>query len=231
MLILAIDTSTKACVVGLCKDGKMVAEYKVDMGMTHSEGLMPQLEQLFMRTGLKKEAVDLLAVSMGPGSFTGLRIGLATAEAMAYAWKKPLKAIGTPKALAYNFPIEGLLISPLLDAQKGNYYQALYEWKDGVLEELQEVKVVSAQEAMDNIAAYDKNAVVLGECAKLDKTLVPEKCFVAAEHMRFPNAYGVALAANNDFNPETDTQIFGLEPYYLRKSEAEELWEKRNAQK
>ena len=104
MLVLSIDTATKACAVGLCRDGKILAEYKINMGMTHSEGLMPQLEQLLERTGVQKADIDLIAVSMGPGSFTGLRIGLATAEALAYAWKKPLQGVATPLALAYNLP-------------------------------------------------------------------------------------------------------------------------------
>lgn len=75
MLTLAIDTATKVCAVGLCRDGQILAEYRINMGMTHSEGLMPQLEQLLTRTKITKNEIDLLAVSMGPGSFTGLRIG------------------------------------------------------------------------------------------------------------------------------------------------------------
>ena len=78
------------------------------MGMTHSEGLMPQLEQLLTRTKITKNEIDLLAVSMGPGSFTGLRIGLASAEAMAYSWHKPICGVNTLKALAYNLPIDAV---------------------------------------------------------------------------------------------------------------------------
>ena len=85
MLTLAIDTATKVCTVALCREQELLAEYTINMGMTHSEGLLPQLEQLLERCGVDKKEIGLLAVSMGPGSFTGLRIGLATAEAMAYA--------------------------------------------------------------------------------------------------------------------------------------------------
>lgn len=79
---------------------------------------MPQLEQLLTRTKITKNEIDLLAVSMGPGSFTGLRIGLASAEAMAYSWHKPICGVNTLKALAYNLPIDGYVLSPVLDAQK-----------------------------------------------------------------------------------------------------------------
>ena len=94
--------------------------------MTHSEGLVPQLEQIFTRTGIKKSDIELMAVSIGPGSFTGLRIGLATAEAIAYSLKIPLVGVNTLEALAYNLPIEGILLAPILDAQKGNYYLTIY---------------------------------------------------------------------------------------------------------
>ena len=173
MLVLSIDTATKACAVGLCHDGKILAEYKINMGMTHSEGLMPQLEQLLERTGVQKADIDLIAVSMGPGSFTGLRIGLATAEALAYAWKKPLQGVATPLALAYNLPVSGIVLSPVLDAQKGNYYQALYEWQDGEVAELQSVQVVNKQQLLENLALQGKPAVIFGECARLENMELP----------------------------------------------------------
>ncbi len=228
MLVLAIDTSTKACAVGLCRDGKILAEYKINMGMTHSEGLMPQLEQLLERTGTKKGDIDLIAVSMGPGSFTGLRIGLATAEALAYAWKKPLQGVATPLALAYNLPAEGIVLSPLLDAQKGNYYQALYEWQGGKVRELQSVQVVNKEQLLENLALQGKPAVILGECGKIDAGALPSWCSLAPEYLRLPQAAGTALAALEAYNPDEENGIFGLEPYYIRKSEAEELWEQKH---
>ena len=128
------------------------------MGMTHSEGLMPQLEQLLTRTKITKNEIDLLAVSMGPGSFTGLRIGLASAEAMAYSWHKPICGVNTLKALAYNLPIDGYVLSPVLDAQKGNFYQAIYEWQQGTLIEHQEIKVVDRKLFWVCLLYYWENA-------------------------------------------------------------------------
>lgn len=228
MLVLALDTATRACAVGLCRDGKMLAEYKINMGMTHSEGLLPQLEQLLERTGVQKTEIDLIAVSMGPGSFTGLRIGLATAEALAYAWHKPLQGVATPLALAYNLPVEGVVLSPLLDAQKGNYYQALYEWQGGELRELQGVQVVNKQQLLENLALQGKPGVILGECAKLENEELPTWCSLAPDYLRLPQAAGTALAALKIYNPAEGSAIFGLEPYYIRKSEAEELWEQKH---
>lgn len=230
MLTLAIDTATKVCTVALCRDTKILAEYSINMGMTHSEGLLPQLDQLLARTGVKKEEIELLAVSMGPGSFTGLRIGLATAEAMAYSWQCYLHGVDTLKALAYNIPLEGRVLSPVLDAQKGNFYQALYEWRKGELVELSPVAVVSREQALERIALQGTPALLLGECDKLVKAGLPEFVQAAPEALRLPKASSVALAAQHDFDAENDKKIFGLEPYYIRRSEAEELWEKKHQQ-
>lgn len=232
MLTLAIDTATKVCSIALCRDQEILAEYTINMGMTHSEGLLPQIEQMLERSKVNKESIDLLAVSMGPGSFTGLRIGLATAEAMAYSWKACLHGVDTLEALAYNIPIENIILVPVLDAQKGNYYQAIYEWQNGKLVKLAGVEVVNKERLLSRISEYaaDKQAVLLGECSKLAKLELPANIKLAPLTLRMPKGGSVALAAEAGFDPEQDKRIFGLEPYYIRRSEAEELWEQRQKQ-
>lgn len=230
MLTLAIDTATKVCTAALCRERELLAEYTINMGMTHSEGLLPQLEQLLARTGTAKKDIGLLAVSMGPGSFTGLRIGLATAEAMAYSWQCCLHGVDTLKALAYNVPLEGMVLSPVLDAQKGNFYQALYRWQNGSLQELEPVQVVSGSRALERITLQGSPALLLGECGRLVQKGLPEGLQAAPQALRMPRAGSVALAALDEFDPEADKKIFGLEPYYIRRSEAEELWEKKQQQ-
>ena len=233
MLTLAIDTATKVCTVALCREQELLAEYTINMGMTHSEGLLPQLEQLLERTGIQKQDIELLAVSMGPGSFTGLRIGLATAEAMAYAWQCCLHGVDTLKALAYNIQLEGVVLSPVLDAQKGNFYQALYEWREGKLVELAPVAVVNTQQALERIALQGSPALLMGECQRLVKKCpqgLPAWLKEAPAALCMPRASSVAWAAIAEFDGEADKKIFGLEPYYIRRSEAEELWEKKQQQ-
>ena len=171
-----------------------------------------------------------MAVSMGPGSFTGLRIGLATAEAMAYSWQCCLHGVDTLKAMAYNIQLEGRVLSPVLDAQKGNFYQALYEWRNGELVELAPVEVVSAEKALERIALQGTPALLLGECTKLAKNGLPDFISMAPEALRMPKGSSVALAALAGFDAENDKKIFGLEPYYIRRSEAEELWAKKHKQ-
>ena len=230
MLTLAMDTATKVCTVALCRDNELLAEYNINMGMTHSEGLLPQIQQLLDRTGVKKNEIELLAVSMGPGSFTGLRIGLATAEAMAYSWQRYLHGVDTLKAMAYNIPVDGVVLSPVLDAQKGNYYQAIYKWEKGQLKELAPVEVVSKDQLFERLALQGCPSIILGECKRLEQLELPEWVSLAPKALRMPRASSVGFLAQDEFDADNDKKIFGLEPYYIRRSEAEELWEKKQQQ-
>ena len=229
MLTLALDTATGVCTVGLVQDGHVLAEYDISAGLTHSEGLMPQLDQMFARTGIKKENIDRIAVSTGPGSFTGLRIGLAAAAAMAYAWQCGICGVNTLEAMAYNIPLAGVVLAPVLDAQKGNYYTAFYEWAGGELREVQPVEMADAETLLRQLQGCGKPVLLLGECEKLRKHPLPGGISVAPEQVRLPKASSVALAAEG-MEPLKGEDAFTLRPYYIRKSEAEELWEKRHPQ-
>ena len=229
MLTLALDTATRVCTVGLVQDGYVLAEYDISVGLTHSEGLMPQLDQMFARTGIKKENIDRIAVSIGPGSFTGLRIGLAAAEAMAYAWQCGICGVNTLEAMAYNIPVEGVVLAPVLDAQKGNFYTAFYEWTGGELREVRPVEMADRETLLQQLQACGKPVLLMGECEKLMKKELPDGISVAPEQVRLPKASSVALAAEGT-EPLTGEDVFTLRPYYIRKSEAEELWEKRHPQ-
>ena len=226
MLTLALDTATGVCTGGLVRDGHVLAEYDISVGLTHSEGLMPQVDQMFARTGIKKEEIDRIAVSIGPGSFTGLRIGLAAAEAMAYAWQCGICGVNTLEALAWNIPVEGVVLAPVLDAQKGNYYTAFYEWVHGELQEVQPVEMADAETLLQQLQGCGKPVLLMGECEKLLKKELPPGIAVASEQVRLPKASSVALAAEG-MEALTGEFVFSLRPYYIRKSEAEELWVSR----
>ncbi len=230
MLTLALDTATGVCTVGLVRDGHLLAEYDVSVGLTHSEGLMPQLDQMFARTGIKKEEIDRIAVSIGPGSFTGLRIGLAAAEAMAYAWQCGICGVNTLQAMAYNIPVAGVVLAPVLDAQKGNLYTAFYEWDGGELREVRSVEIADAATLLQQLQVCGKPALLMGECEKLLKEPLPSGVSAAPDQVRLPKAPSVALAAEG-MEALTGEGVFTLRPYYIRKSEAEELWEKKQKKK
>jgi len=221
VFILGIDTATKVCSVALARDGQVIAENTADAGVTHSRRLLPFMDNLLHQAKIEKKEINLVAVSMGPGSFTGLRIGLATAEAFAYARNLPLHGVDTLAALAYNCKNDGVLISPLIDAQKGNFYQALYRWENGNLVCVSPTAIVNKEQILAKIGT--EKAVILGECADFDD--LPKNILMADESIRMPRAGGVCALAYRDYNEITDAKFFGLEPYYIRRSEAEELWE------
>ena len=230
MLTLGIDTATKVCTVALAEGEKILATYEINMGMTHSEGLVPQMDQLFQRTGIAKKDIGLIAVSRGPGSFTGLRIGLATAEAMAYGLHIPMIAVSTLEVLAYNLPVDNVLLAPVLDAQKGNVYVALYEWHKGELQEIAPVEIMPGKALCEKLAQYKKSTVILGECEKI---AVPEDGNISLAPLwnRLPHAGAVALLGAKQHQEGGDMDYFGTEPFYIRKSEAEELWDKKQEKK
>ena len=155
MKILGIDTTGQTASAALVEDDKLICEFTLNYKLTHSQTIMPMIAEIIERSETDKASIDCIACAAGPGSFTGLRIGLATAEAMAYSWQCLLHGVDTLKALAYNIPIEGLVLSPVLDAQKGNYYQALYQWQEGKLVELAVTEVVNK---------YGKVIVVEDDC-------------------------------------------------------------------
>mgnify|MGYP000162752654 FL=1 len=169
MLTLGIDTSTRVSSVALCDGEKILGEVDINVGMTHSEGLVPQLEVLLERTHIQKSELELIAVSRGPGSFTGLRIGMATAEALAYSLKIPLRAVDTLEAISYNLPVAGVLLVPVLDAQKGNLYVGQYLWDQGRLEEVEPVSILSQKEIIPLMEQKDRPVILLGECHRIPK--------------------------------------------------------------
>ena len=231
MSILAIDTASSVSSVAVASEGKLRAEVTVEAGRTHSETLLSHIEGALSFAGVERSALRGVAVSIGPGSFTGLRIGLATAKAIAYGLDIPLVGVSTLAALALAFPVPGIHTLALMDAQKGNAYAGLYEWRDGSLHEVRPVRVASLAEAIAEAAELGKPVLLTGELvlkkrARLEN--LPDNVTLAPAHLLTARAshaawLGIArLAAGEQDDPMT------LEPFYIRRSEAEVLWEKRH---
>lgn len=231
MPILAIDTATLVSSVAVATDKKLLAELTLQTKLTHSEVLMPHIEQILSMTKVKKNELDAIAVSIGPGSFTGLRIGLATAKTIAYALDIPIIGVSTLAALAYHYPVGDVYIAPLLDAQKGNVYISLYTWEDGQLHEAYEPTVKSFDDVLAAGQRLDKPVVFLGEkaVAKADEIKAAGgNIIMAMPHMVMPRAANVAMLGLDLLAKGKQDDVMSLEPLYIRRSEAEILWEKRN---
>lgn len=231
MSILAIDTASSVSSVAVASEGKLQAEVTVEAGRTHSETLLSHIEGALSFAGVERSALRGVAVSIGPGSFTGLRIGLATAKAIAYGLGIPLVGVSTLAAFALAFPVPDVHTLVLMDAQKGNAYAGLYEWRDGSLHEVRPVRVAPLAEAIAEAADMGKPVLLTGELvlkkrARLEN--LPDNVTLAPAHLLTARASHVAwlgiarLAAGERDDPMT------LEPFYIRRSEAEVLWEKRH---
>ena len=195
-----------------------MAETLCEAPQSFSETLMPQVEEVIKISGAF-ENLDAVAVSIGPGSFTGLRIGLATAKALAYAWG--IKIIGVPTLLAmsYNFP--NAKVVPLIDAQKNRAYYQLFE--DAL--SLTDLDIEPIDEIVDELKYAAGEFLLCGDVLHKIKVPLPPNVKLAPPHLRMPRASAVAWCAE-DLNRVDN--VMNLEPLYVRRAEAEELWEKRH---
>ena len=191
---------------------------------------MPQIDKLFKVSGATPAELNALAVSIGPGSFTGLRIGMTTAKTLAYAWKIPIVGVPTLEALAFGCPAGSGWVSAMLDAQKGRVYQALYQWRKGTLAEIWPVRIVSAEKAFQELAQLDGTVTVVGESVRDYAGLAGaagEKIVLAPEHALMPRAACVGLLGMTGWLAGSAVDPMELNPLYVRRPEAEELWERR----
>ena len=136
MKILALDTTGNVSSVALIDDEKLIGEYTINYKMTHSQTIMPMIDEIVKMTELDLKDIDYIACSQGPGSFTGLRIGAATAKGLALGLNKKIVPVPTLDALAYNIFETDKIICPIMDARRSQVYTALYMWNDGVLENI-----------------------------------------------------------------------------------------------
>ncbi|MEN6565578.1 MAG: tRNA (adenosine(37)-N6)-threonylcarbamoyltransferase complex dimerization subunit type 1 TsaB [Veillonellales bacterium] len=217
--------------VALAAEDILLAEITLQTKKTHSEVLMPHIEQLLTMANVAKRDIMAVAVSIGPGSFTGLRIGLATAKALAYALQIPIVGVPTLAALAYGCPLPGTLLSPLLDAQKGNVYQAVFRWEQGNLQTVQPARVIRFSDVLREMGSKDQPVLLLGEGAVMNRQVILQaggNLLLAPPHIIMPRAASVAMLGQKMLAAGEQQDVMALEPLYIRRSEAEVLWEKRH---
>jgi len=223
MRILSVETATPQGSIALADESGVLAEIRSEEGMTHARWLMPAIDRLFGMTGLSLEEIDGLAVSAGPGSFTGLRIGLSTVKGLALGAGKPVMAIPTLDVLARAVPPCRRLVCPILDARKGELYAALYGPSEGGQLSRRTPDMVlppdRLAERIDRPVLFVGNGIepyraVLG--GKLGR-----RALFASGRFRYPRADMVAqLALTRLARGRTDV-LETLEPLYVRSSEAE----------
>jgi tRNA threonylcarbamoyladenosine biosynthesis protein TsaB len=230
MLILAIDTSSSTATTALVEDGRLLAEYTQNSGRTHSQRLMPMIDEMFKSCGKMPEDVDLYACAAGPGSFTGLRIGATAIKAMAQVFNKPIAAVPTLDALAYNLYNYDGLICPMLDAQRGAVYSALYKWENNDLIKIEDYRVIDAKELVDKLAAFHQKVAILGDGAELAIKQIEinnSNISIATVGNMQPRASSCAAIAKQMQDIGKLESSYSFMPVYIRKSQAEVEYEKK----
>lgn len=224
MKILAIETSAKSVSAAVVENGVPLASAYQNMGLTHSRTLMPLVDGMLSAAGLRVQDMDLLAAANGPGSFTGLRIGVSALKGLAWALKKPCCGVSTLAAMARNLAhMEGLIICAM-DARRNQVYNALFLAHDGVLTRQCPDRAIGLAELAEEIKNRPEPKFVVGDGAGLCYNHLLEQdvpCRMAPPQLVMQNAVGVALAAEEMAAAGQVTTARDLVPVYLRLSQAE----------
>lgn len=225
MKILGLDSSGIVASVAVVEDDTMIAEYSVNYKKTHSQTLLPMLDEVAKMTELDLNTIDAIAVAGGPGSFTGLRIGSATAKGLGLALEKPLISVPTVEALAFNlYDVQGL-ICPIMDARRNQVYTGIYRFEDHKLQVVEDQMAVPVGGLLEKLNGYGQKVTFLGDGVPVFRETILEKakfsCSFAPAHVNRQRAAAVAalgLVYYQEGRYETAREHM---PDYLRVSQAE----------
>lgn len=231
MKILGIDSSGLVASAAIADEKNIIAEFTVNNKQTHSQTLLPMIEKVVDMSGIELEQIDAIAIAAGPGSFTGLRIGSATAKGIGLALKKPVVSVPTLEGLAYRVSVFDGIICPIMDARRNQVYTGIYKMDKGNLVCLSEQKAVDIHEIMEELEKYDEKVIFLGDGVEvqretIEKEFKKEYCF-APIHISKQSAAAVAVLGDIYFNQGKAEDAAEHKPIYLRKSQAEREREER----
>lgn len=231
MIILGLDTSTRAASVALWSDGDLLGELVINDKRTHSQKLMPMLETLFQLANMKVDDVDLLAVCIGPGSFTGIRIAMATVKALGHVRNLPIVGVNSLESLAYNLYNCQARLVPILDAQTSQVYSAIYENIDGGPRLVRDIRVVDIDDLIEEVRGLDGHTIFLGEGLNKYKDKLRDlgpNISLASNNTNVSRAASVCACALYKYTMGQDIHTcYDILPMYIRKSQAEVQYEEK----
>lgn len=231
MRVLAVETSSAVISVAVVDEHRLLAEYILNQERNHSMKLMPIVEEVLEESLLALNDIDVFAVAHGPGSFTGLRIGVATVKGLAQALKKPVVGVPTLDGLAFNLAYAQGLICPIMDARRTQVYTSVYRWGENGLKRLEEYLAVSVEKLVELLSKWDEPVHFCGDGIFAYRSLIEArmggKAIFALPTHALQRASSIAwLALERALAGDTQT-YWELQPFYLRKSQAEQRLGKR----
>lgn len=228
MYILALDSTAVSASVALTRGEKLLGELLIENGNTHSETLLPMIEELLRRFSLSPRDIDLFACTAGPGSFTGVRIGVATIKGLAFASNKPCIGVSTLDSLAYNLCgfgagfENGVIVSPVMNARRSQVYNALFRVKGGLPERLKEDRAIAISELEAELMEQSSPVYLCGD--GYDVTLNGFRTLSVSEtpyRIRMQSGYSAAMVALRLYEDGLRTSDREIVPVYLRPCQAE----------
>ena len=230
MKILGIDTSSMAASVAVIEDNKLICEYTINTKKTHSQKLMPMIENMLGLSDLNVREIDAIAVCEGPGSFTGLRIGMATAKAIAHVNDIPVIGVNSLEALAANMNLCDKKICSILDAQRNQVYTGRYHYEGTKLVEIKEIGIQPIDELLEELAQSKEEWILVGEAVYKYEDKIKEiaNIEIPAASNNVTKAGSLCSVAKVKFDEGKDIfNCYTVNPLYIRKSQAEEQYEEK----
>ena len=220
MKILALESSATAASVAIVENGALRAQYMQASGLTHSRTLLSMAEDILKNNEMSMSDIDLVAVASGPGSFTGVRIGVAAAKGLAWGADKPVCGVSTLHAMAHHLRDREGIVAAVMDARRGQVYNALFEADGEKLTRLCPDRAIGVEEFKAEMVSSEKKCFLVGDGAVMCYNILKAEgvdVYLAPEPLRFQSAWGVACAAESGEYPSAQD----IEPNYLRLSQAE----------
>ncbi len=221
MKILALDSTAQIATVALCEDSRLLAEYSVNNGNTHSETILPMIESMLRMFRLTTDHIDLFCASAGPGSFTGVRIGAATVKGLAFEKNKPCIGVSSLEALAQNLSILNGLLCPVMNARRKQVYTALFRCQDGKLQRLMDDSAIAISELDELLKEYDEPIYLCGDGYDITKEHLTHPTQNTPDRLRHQSAYSVAQVALGLYESGVRTTDAQMVATYLRPCQAE----------
>lgn len=224
MKILAVDTSATAASVAVAEENKLIGEFSINTALTHSQTLMPMVDELLKNTGLSVNDIDAVAVNAGPGSFTGVRIGVAAVKGIAFPKNLPCVSVSTLESMAYNMLGNDCIVCSVMDARCSQVYNALFRVKGCTVTRITDDRAISLTDLKNELQNINEKVVLVGDGAVLCSKFLGEELeniMLAPFNNRIQTASSVAYSAFEKINNGETVKADELMPVYLRLPQAQ----------